>query len=290
MAENIDIRNNEDIIKEIREKIKKNPKYINPCCKEFQEDIKRYKFESGNKFISWMQQNGIMKNPTKVRRDYIEEWAKNKEFGSYNEYRKTLNSQKGEYHNKYCREYHWSTGKCLPISANEDSGIFFGKCIGEELFKDFLLIIFENVKMKGYKDGGIDFVCSNPRKEFIDKYPYLKLEKNKEYGIQLKSRCLTDREGRIKYEFPILYNDKPDYYILSGWDNRESLQPMYIWMIKKDEAIRYGKGCVTKKIFWKREKFCITDRPKYIKEFRKYELKDELEKLKELRNKLKEDI
>ena len=66
MVENIDIWNNEDIIEEIREKIKKNPKYTNPCCKEFQEDIKRYKFENGNKFINWMQQNGILAGPIDI--------------------------------------------------------------------------------------------------------------------------------------------------------------------------------------------------------------------------------
>ena len=59
MAENIYIENNEEIIKEIREKIKKNPKYTHPANKEFQEDIKNYGFENGNKFTSWMQQNDI---------------------------------------------------------------------------------------------------------------------------------------------------------------------------------------------------------------------------------------
>lgn len=53
---------NIDIIREVREKIKNNPKYVNPMNKIFQEDIKRYGFESGNKYINWMQLNGISKS------------------------------------------------------------------------------------------------------------------------------------------------------------------------------------------------------------------------------------
>lgn len=44
---------------------------------------------------------------------------------------------------------------------------------------------------------------------------------------------------------------------------------MHIWLIHKDEIIRGGK-------LWRRDAILITDRPFYLLQFDKYELKDEL--------------
>lgn len=60
---------NIDIIKEIKEKIKNEENYLHPCNKERQEDMKKFGFISGCEFTSWMQQNGIMKSPTDVKRE-----------------------------------------------------------------------------------------------------------------------------------------------------------------------------------------------------------------------------
>lgn len=60
------MENIENIKIEIKEKIGKNPKYIHPCSKEFQEDIKRFGFNNGNEFISFLKQNGILKSDIKV--------------------------------------------------------------------------------------------------------------------------------------------------------------------------------------------------------------------------------
>jgi hypothetical protein len=45
-------------IDEIKEKVKKNPKYLHPMNKERLEDMKRLIFISGNGFTQWMQKNG----------------------------------------------------------------------------------------------------------------------------------------------------------------------------------------------------------------------------------------
>ena len=42
-------------ITKIKEKIKKNPRYIHPCNIERQDDMKTLEFESGSRFIYWMQ-------------------------------------------------------------------------------------------------------------------------------------------------------------------------------------------------------------------------------------------
>lgn len=265
-----------DAIAEIKEKIKKNPKYLHPCNKERQEDMKRLKFANGYELTCWMQQNRIMKNPIKTRRNELEEWVKDKGFDSYNKYRKTLNSQKGEYLRKYCREYYQSKGH-YSMSESIAWVQYFGVHIGEELYKKFLEeVIFEYVENTEYHDGGIDFLCKNPRQEFIDKYPQFKLIRGKEYRIQLNMRCLSFNPGnRIRWEFQTRWNNVVDIFILSAWDDRISLQPIHTWLFHKDDIIRGRK-------FYKREKFTITDRPEYIKEFEKHELIDELKILKKL--------
>jgi transposase len=58
--------NIENIKMEIKEKIRKNPRYVNPCSKEFQEDIKRFEFSSGYEFISFLKQNGILKSNASI--------------------------------------------------------------------------------------------------------------------------------------------------------------------------------------------------------------------------------
>ncbi len=61
MKEDIDSIENmrRNTISEIKEKIKKDPKYLHPCNKERLEYQKNLKFENGYEFTYWLQQNGI---------------------------------------------------------------------------------------------------------------------------------------------------------------------------------------------------------------------------------------
>lgn len=261
-----DVRKN--VVAEIKEKVRKNQKFLSPVNKERLEYQEKLKFANGNEFVCWMQQNGIMKNPTKVARDQNEKVAKDAEYNNYKEYQ---------------RQYYHHTGRSFPME--EYYPMRFGILIGEELFKRFLEeLIFENVKyVGGYHDGGLDFICKNPKKEFIERYSQFKLVRNKEYRVQLKVRCLSYEDGRIRWDFNILYNNVADIFILSAWDNRESLQPIHIWLFHREDIIRGRK-------FYRRERFYILDKSEYLEKLEKYELKDKLERLKELCNKLKEDI
>jgi hypothetical protein len=71
-------------ISEIKEKMKVS-KYLHPCNKERQEDMKKLEFENGYKFTCWMQQNGILKNPTKVRQEVEDICAQKLGFKNENE-------------------------------------------------------------------------------------------------------------------------------------------------------------------------------------------------------------
>lgn len=182
-------------------------------------------------------------------------------------------------------EYFWNKGFHLPEEFNDSCSSYFGKWLGERLIKKFLEEnIFEDVKwMGGEQDKEIDFICKNPKQEFIDKYPYLKLERNKEYKIQLKMRCLLNDSVTPRWKFAVGHNNTIDYYILCGYDTRKELNILHIWMFHKDEIIG-EKG------FWRRESISITNSQRFLLGFRRFDLIDELEKLKELCKKLKREI
>lgn len=59
----------EDVIRKIKEKANKIPKYLHPMNKDLQEDAKMFGFSSTGRYIIWLQQNGILKNPTDVHRE-----------------------------------------------------------------------------------------------------------------------------------------------------------------------------------------------------------------------------
>lgn len=66
-----------------------------------------------------------------------------------------------------------------------------------------------------------------------------------------------------------------DWFTLSAWDNRDSLNPLHVMVFHRNDIIRGRK-------FWRREVFSITNIPKGLKEFEKYEVTNRLNKLKEL--------
>lgn len=205
-------------------------------------------------------------------KEYQDSVAKKKGYESHNEYqRKELAKYKAD----WSRNSRYEKGIQVPMELNEDCASNFGVVIGEELFKIFLeRSIFEHVEKTGYMDSGIDFLCKNPRQEFIDKYPQFKLRKDKEYRIQLKMRCLINHNGSIQWIFSIEHNKISDYFILCGWDTREG-EPLHIWFIHKDEIIGNRK-------LLDKESLTITDIPKIVAKFKQYDLASELKVLKEI--------
>lgn len=57
-----------NVVAEIKEKVRKNQKFLSPVNKERLEYQEKLKFANGNEFTCWMQQNGIMKNPAHFHR------------------------------------------------------------------------------------------------------------------------------------------------------------------------------------------------------------------------------
>ncbi len=239
-----------DSISNIKEKIKKNLNFLHPCNKDRLEYQKLLKFKSGHDFTYWMQNNGIMKNPTNIDNEYEEKMAIVLGLESHTEYnrwrhRNTLKNanckNSREYQNKCAnklnfrdnaervRNYRHKNGIKIPINECEENdwSAYFGNKT-EELFKEFLLTIFEHVERMHNSNKGFDFRCKNPKQEFITKYSYLKLDKEKEYRIQLKIRCLDRFNNVSRWSYKIGYNNMADMFILVGFDSKENLNPLHI--------------------------------------------------------------
>lgn len=283
------IDNIEDTVREIKEKIKKNPKYLHPCNKEFQKDAKKLGL-NGYQYIQKLKDEGILKTDTEILREEIEKWAKDKGYENYNDYQK---KERKEYKREWIRESGWNKGT-IPMEFNPKCASNLGVYKAEELFKRFLeKIAFEYVEKTGYNDGGIDFKCKNPRQEFIDRHPHLgldKLKKDDECGLQLKVRCITfdNKSAWSGWKFSITGN--VDYHILCVYDSRDNLEPLHILMFHKNNMVRKGKGGFYREEFWKRSAFTITNTSFGISQVEKYELKDELDILKELSKELLKEL
>ncbi len=249
-----------DAIAEIKEKVRKNPKFLHPANKERLEYQEKLKFTNGNDFTCWMQQVGIMKSHVdvdhkvhekaienagcKTKKEYLDKCARAAGFKDYAEQKK---------------EWRHETGRQIPKEDNPYCSAHFG-----DFTENLMIRTFEGAIRMPYGNPGYDWTCKRGDK------------------IDNKGVCCGNR----RYAFGIKYNDKTDWFILSAWDNRDSLTPLYVWAFHKNDIVKYriGNGYILKK-FCDRETFTIPDNPEGLKEFEKYEVSDRLDKLKELCNK-----
>lgn len=165
-------------------------------------------------------------------------------------------------YSEYLTERNWNTGKSSPMSENEDCSMYLGAHVAERVLSK----IFEDVKRMPINNHGFDFICK------------------KGYKIDVKSATLANRPSTYgHWSFGINYNDIADYFLLIGFDDRENLEPMHIWLFKKDEMMR-GKP------FYMRKSFSMEDSTVNSEVYSIWEMTDKLEKMKECCDKLKSDI
>lgn len=102
----------------------------------------------------------------------------------------------------------------LPMSENKESPQFLGCHIAERVLQR----VFKNVEKMPYNNRGYDFICNKGKK------------------IDVKSACLyISRRRSPKWTFAIRQNTVADYFLCLAFDNRESLKPMYLWLLPGSE-------------------------------------------------------
>lgn len=256
----------EDVIEEIKEKVRKNSKFLHPVNKEMLEYQKKLKFTNGNEFTQWMQQNGIMKNPIKIEQDKRKIKIENAGCKTEKEYRNKLAQNircntRREYDDKKAQEFgfkdtsertkirRWSIGDNEPAEFNEACSTWFAE-------------FTENLMIHRYP-GATKMPPNNPGFDYLWK----------DIKINNKGRCLYYGKDRSpNCAFPIGYNNDTDIFILSGWDNRENLNPLFVLEFYKNDLVRKGKGGFTSKVkFWKRYTFSVTY-PEGLWQFEEYQI------------------
>lgn len=222
------------------------------------------------------QENKILKSWTDIHREKRQITINNTGCRNETEYQNKNKQKLGfEDFNEYQNLRSWERGKSEPLEFNEDCSANFGIEKGEMIFRKYLESIFECVKHMKYNNQGFDFICSDPIQEFIDRYPALSLERDKEYRFQLKVRNIREKRGWIGWDYPIRHNKNCDYYILCSFKNRKNLEPSHIHIVPTKDIVRGIE-------FWRRTSFTITNNPNYLRQLMKYDLVDDLDRLNEI--------
>ena len=102
-----------------------------------------------------------------------------------------------------------------PMSENKECALFLGVHIAERVLKN----VFKNVEQMPTGNPGFDFICG------------------KGYKIDVKCSCLRYRiNGAPRWGFKIRNNKIADYFLCLAFDNREDLNPMFLWLIPGNEV------------------------------------------------------
>lgn len=238
------MNNEEKIRKEIIEKIKNNLKYVNPMSKIFQEDIKKYGFKSGFEFVSWMQQNEILKLPKTVDVNHLSE----------------LYGDVKKYNRDHMRKYRHDNGLSVSMSDNIFCTSHIGICIGEVVAKPILTEIFGSIdKTMPYCYPGYEYVVKRGLK--ID--------------VKTANLSLSNVDGIFydSWSFHIKCNNIADYFLLLAFDNLEDKTLLHILLVGKNEMVR-------KKRFNRFDHLKITNSYKGLLHFLKYDWINKLNCLK----------
>lgn len=220
----------------------------------------------GKEFVDWAR-----KNKDRVPQCWIESGCKTQKEYANKKSRDAGFKDSNERWRNYKREWRYEAGIRLPVESYEECESYVGCIIGEDrIGRHILDMIFEDVNKNMFNNPGYDYVCSSPRQEFIGRYSQFKLEKDKEYKIDVKTAHFLDEYWKYRID----YNDIPDYFLPIGLGTVDNI-PRHVLFIHKDDIIRERK-------FWKR--VAIKIGINHLSEFKKYKLTYELEKLKEDKN------
>lgn len=265
-----------NVIEEIKKKVRNNPKYLHPCNKERLEDMKMLKFANGNEFTQWMQENRIMKGSTEFERARHKKTLENTGCKTTKEYQDKCAQKLGfkshkDRQREKIKKWRHETGRNLPLEYNEECSAHFG-----EFTEKLMINRYPGAIKMPYGTNGFDYLWKD--------------EKGKEIKVDHKGRCLTYHSiGNPICSFQIKYNDIADRFILSGWDNRESLNPLFLLEFEKNDLVRVGNGYNAPKVeFWKRGSFSVSYTSEELEEFREYWI--DINWLKELLKENKETV
>jgi hypothetical protein len=115
-----------------------------------------------------------------------------------------------EVHAKRLRDWNHRKGYTTPMNEATGSSVYLGYFVAEQALSK----IFENIQRMPYGNPGYDFLCGKNKK------------------IDVKSSCNLKRDGHTsRWIFNIKMNKTADYFLCLAFNNREDLDPQYVWLI-----------------------------------------------------------
>ena len=223
---------------------------------DYEDDIaKKLGYENENQRYGWDK---------RLTKEYQKEMEDRRAFRKTKEYRDVQARENGfKDDNDRRNNERWESGKTVPMSDYEDCESHIGICIGEDkIAKHILDRIFESVDKKRNNNPGFEYICKNPRQEFIDKFPQFKLEKDKEYKIDIKTAHFIDEYWKYRID----HNDTPDYFMSIALGTVDNIA-QHTWFIHKNDVVRNVQ-------FWRRAGIKISKSQDHILEFKKFEITD----------------
>lgn len=113
-------------------------------------------------------------------------------------------------HPGYTTEWFHRTGKCNPHNENRMCSQYLGIFIGEKVLSK----VFKNVERMPINHSGYDFICGNG------------------YKIDVKVSCRRIHKNKSdNWVFNNRQNKIADYFLCMAFNNRDDLDPEYIWLI-----------------------------------------------------------
>ncbi len=186
--------------------------------------------------------------------ELLDHWAKERGFRNYEEYLNIIALGRGfTCYGEYEKVWTYYPGMPNPIRENRKNARFLGVYIAESGISK----IFEESQRMKYYNPGYDIICP------------------KGYKIDVKATSLNYYNI---FNFSIDKNMIADYFVMVAFNNIIELKPLHIWIIKGDENVC---GCPIREL----NRLIISNEPKYLDIYRKYERIDKLDELKDICNK-----
>lgn len=199
-----------------------------------------------NNFLA--RQNGF-----KDANDEVNHWIASKglDRNGYNDYKARKNGFKN--HSDRSMQWRYRTGRSKPGKEFKEHANYLGIHIAEQLLPK----IYEYVTRMPNCNEGYDFICG------------------KGFKIDVKSSCLHKK--RNCWTFSIRRNKIADYFLMIAFDDRYSLNPLHIYLIKGTEII--NNNSVIKKQVCEKQAVTIFNNNKILNIYKQYEQTDKLDKI-----------
>ena len=99
-----------------------------------------------------------------------------------------------------------------PFDEDRECSMFLGVHVAEQVLSH----VFKDVEKMPMHNPGFDLICNHNKL------------------IDVKSAC--KRKDRNEWQFNIRHNPIADYFLMLAFDNREDLNPMYVWLVPSEKV------------------------------------------------------